>query len=393
MDFLPIPRRRSAAVPSRRLLAGSFLGARSRLVLITVGILAFVVATQARGQQVRDYRIGAGDVLKITVWGHEDLTRSAVVASDGRMPFPLIGEVDAAGLTPTELETRLRTLLEKDYLVNPQVTVAVQEYRSQRVFVLGEAEKPGTYALTGRVTLLDVLSQAGGPSKGAGRQIVVVRVPSSVGPATPGAAGSTTIRVNLEKLLGGDTSENVPLENGDTIYIPKQTTFFVLGEVKRPGAFVLDKETSALEAITLAGGFTERAAPSVARVLRKRADGNQESITIDLAGTDGRAREFLLAEGDTVLVPTGNSFYVMGEVKKPGAYQLEQAATAVEGVALAGGFTDRAAPNRTKIIRTHRDGRQETIVVDLNEILRRGRKDRDVPLAANDVIVVPESYF
>jgi polysaccharide export outer membrane protein len=98
-------------------------------------------------------------------------------------------------------------------------------------------------------------------------------------------------------------------------------------------------------------------------------------------------------EGDTILVPTGNSFYVMGEVKKPGAYQLEQAATAIEGIALAGGFTDKAAPNRTKIIRTHRDGRQETFVVDLNDVIKRGRKDKDVPLLANDVLVVPESYF
>jgi polysaccharide export outer membrane protein len=205
--------------------------------------------------------------------------------------------------------------------------------------------------------------------------------------------GSTTFRLSLKKLLDGDAAENLVLENGDTVYLPKQTSFFVLGEVKRPGAFALEKDTSALEAITLAGGFTERAAPSVAKVLRKRQDGSQETIAIDLGGADARARELLMAEGDTILVPAGNSFYVMGEVKKPGAYQLEQAATAIEGVALAGGFTDKAAPNRTKIIRTHRDGRQETLVVDLNEVIKRGRKDRDIPLTANDVIVVPESYF
>jgi polysaccharide export outer membrane protein len=340
-----------------------------------------------------DYRIGPADVLRITVWGHEDLSRLSVVAPDGRMPFPLVGHVEAGGLTPTELETRLRQLLGKDYLVDPQVTIAVQEYRSQRVFVLGEAEKPGTYALSGRSTLLDVLSQAGGPGKAAGRQAVVVRFPRSEGPVAPGAAGSTTIRVNLRKLLDGDASENIPLENGDTIYVPKQTSFFVLGEVKKPGAFLLEKDTSPLEAITLAGGFTERAAPSVARILRRRADGNQETLVVDLGGSDPRARELLLIEGDTILVPAGNSFYVLGEVKKPGAYQLEQAGTAIEGVALAGGFTDKAAPNRTKIIRTHRDGRQETIVVDLNDIIKRGRKDRDVSLTANDVIVVPESFF
>jgi polysaccharide export outer membrane protein len=131
----------------------------------------------------------------------------------------------------------------------------------------------------------------------------------------------------------------------------------------------------------------------VAKVLRKRPDGTQETLAVDLGGGDPRARELLMAEGDTILVPAGNSFYVMGEVKKPGAYQLEQAGTAIEGIALAGGFTDKAAPNRTKIIRTHRDGRQETLVVDLNEIVKRGRKDKDISLTANDVIVVPESYF
>ena len=363
-------------------------------VLILAGLVALVLlARLGMAAPVEGYRIGPGDVLKITVYGHEDLSRPAVVSADGRMPFPLIGDVQASGLTPTELEARLRQLLGKDYLVDPQVSVAVQEYRSQKVFVLGEAEKAGAYPLTGRTTLLDVLSQAGGPNKTAGRQVVVVRFPKSEAPVTPGTAGSTTLRVNLKKLLDGDASENLVLESGDTVYVPKQTSFFVLGEVKKPGAYVLDKETSALEAITLAGGFTERAASTVAKILRKRPDGNQETIVIDLGGTDPRARELFLSESDTILVPTGNSFYVLGEVKKPGSYQLEQAATAIEGVALAGGFTDRAAPNRTKIIRTHRDGRQETFVVDLNDILKRGRKDKDVPLFANDVVVVPESFF
>jgi polysaccharide export outer membrane protein len=114
---------------------------------------------------------------------------------------------------------------------------------------------------------------------------------------------------------------------------------------------------------------------------------------LDLSGSDPRARDFLLKDGDTLVVPAGNTFYVLGEVKKPGAYQLDQATTAIQGIAVAGGFTDKAAPNRTKIIRTHKDGRQETLLVDLNEVIKRGRKDQDVPLIANDVIVVPESFF
>ena len=530
------------------------------IACLIVGALLANPADLAWAQaQETDYRIGPKDVLRITVWGHEDLTRLAVVSADGTFAFPLVGNVSAAGLTPGQIETRLRESLGKDYLVDPQVSVAVQEYRSQRVFVLGEAEKPGTYALTGRATLLDILSQAGGPSRTAGRQVVVVRFPKSEGPVTPGAAGSVTLRANLKKLLDGDASENLVLQNGDTVFVPKVTSFFVLGEVQRQGAYAMDRETTLLEAVTLAGGFTDRAAPVGVRVLRKQPDGSQETMEVDLSGADPRAREMLLAEGDTLLIPrgntffvsgeirrpgsflleksttafgavtvaggftdkaaqsqaklirrlpsgqeqtvvldlsgvnprardfplrdgdtlliptgntfyvlgevkkpgayqldpstsavgaitvaggftdkasqtqakltrrlpsgdeqttvldlsgadprsrefflkdgdillipAGNTFYVLGEVRKPGAYQLDQVTSTIQGIAMAGGFTDKAAPNRTKIIRTHPNGRQETLLVDLNEVIKRGRKEKDVPLLANDVIVVPESFF
>jgi polysaccharide export outer membrane protein len=356
--------------------------------LMFSGGLAFSPGAEERG-----YRIGPKDVLKITVWGHDDLTRTAVVGADGVFPFPLIGQVQAAGLTTNELEVRLRDLLGKDYLVDPQVSVTVQEYRSQKVFVLGEVEKPGTYALMGQATLLDVLSQVGGPTRAAGRRVVVVRSPRSESPVSPGTAGSTSLSVNLKRLLDGDATANLMLENGDTVFVPKATSFFVLGEVKKPGAYAMEKDTTVLEAITLAGGFTDRAAPAGAKVFRKRPDGTQETVEVDLSGANRQDREFPLTDGDTLLVPSGNAFYVLGEVKKPGAYQLDHAATALEGVALAGGFTDKAAPNRTRIMRTHKDGRQETLAVDLNEVIKRGRKDRDVPLMTNDVIVVPESFF
>ena len=528
------------------------------LILLGSILPGFAPSVPAQtGAPVQGYVVGPKDVLKVTIWGHDDLSRQVVVSADGTFRFPLIGDVRAGGLTPAAIETLLRDQLGKDYLVNPQVSVSVQEYRSQRVFVLGEVEKPGTYALTGQTTLLDVLSEAGGPGKSAGRQVVVVRAPAAEGPLTPGAAGSVSLRANLRRLLDGAAGENIPLSSGDTVFIPKVTSFFVLGEVLRQGAYAMEKETTALEAVTLAGGFTDRAAPSGAKILRKRADGAQESLdvdlgdpkarevqlaegdtllvprgntffvsgevrkpgafqleksttafgavtlaggftekagqsqvklmrrlpsgqeqtsvldlsgadpaardlplkdgdtllipsgntfyvlgevkrpgayqldpattavgavtlaggftekaaqsqakltrrlasgleettVIDLSGADPRAREFLLKDGDILLVPTGNTFYVMGEVKKPGAYQLDPTTTAIQAVAMAGGFTDKAAPNRTKVIRTHPDGRQETIVLDLNEVIKRGRKDKDLSLIANDVLVIPETYF
>lgn len=375
-------------------------GVLRALLLVFLLFEPFLSAAQSPGAVApippptqRQYRLGSNDVIKITVLGHDDLSRTTVVSAEGLIGFPLLGDVKAEGLTPAQLEAELKQRLEKDYLVDPQVSVVVQEHRSQRVFVLGEAEKPGTYYLAGDTRLIDVLSQAGGAGKSAGQEVQVIRVPRAAGPATPGAAGSTTLRVNLRKLLDGDPSDNLVLQDGDSIFIPKAASFFVQGEVRKPGAYALEKATTAVDAITMAGGLTDRAAPATGAIVRKRADGSQQRIPLDLSGADARAREVLLLDGDTVVIPAGNTFYVLGEVKKPGAYQLDQASTVLEGVAIAGGFTDKAAPNRTRVIRNHKDGRQESIVIDLNDVMKRGRKDKDVPLTPNDVIVVPESYF
>jgi polysaccharide export outer membrane protein len=332
----------------------------------------------------QEYTIGPGDILKITVWGHEDLSKDYPVTLDGRVPFPLIGSVQAAGLTTSELARRLRDLLEKDYLVNPQVIVSVREYLSSKVHVMGEAEKPGLFYLTGPTTLLELLSKAGGLSKSAGKDLVLVR--SEAGKST------VLLRLDVRKIQAGDVKENILLQNGDMMFVPKASAFFVLGEVTKAGTFALDKETSVLEAITLAGGFNGTAAPSGVKVLRRGPDGKQETISLDLSGAVPKDKSFRVEDGDTVMVPKGNTFFVFGEVKKPGAYQLDKETNVLEGITIAGGFTDKAAPGRTRVIRTTERG-QQTINVDMNDIIRRGQRDKAIRLLENDVIVVPESFF
>lgn len=349
-----------------------------------VGALLLLAALLTGGATVaQEYTIGPGDILRITVWGHDDLTKEYPVTLDGRVPFPLIGAVPAAGLTTSELAKRLRDLLEKDYLVNPQVIVAVKEYLSSKVHVLGEAEKPGLFYLTGPTTLLDLLSKAGGLSKAAGKDLVLVRA----------TGGSTVLlRLDVRKIQGGDIKENILVQNGDMMFVPKASAFFVLGEVTKAGTFPLDKETSVLEAITLAGGFSATAAPSGVKVLRRTAEGKQETMSLDLSGAIPKDKGFRIEDGDTVMVPKGNTFFVFGEVKKPGAYQLDKETNVLEGITIAGGFTDKAAPGRTRVIRTTDRG-QQTISVDMNDIIRRGQRDKAIRLLENDVIVVPESFF
>ena len=248
-------------------------------------------------------------MLDVAIWGQPDLSQRYSVSGDGFIDFPLIGPVKVDELTTTEIARRLRERLDKDYLVNPQVRVSVAEYLAKKVFVLGEAEKPGPYVLTGPLTLWEVLSQAGGPSKLAGNQIILVRPQNKTAPGELQAARENNIqRFDIGKIQAG-AEENIPLQNGDTILIPKAQGFFVLGEVKNPGAYKLDHETTVLEGITLAGGFT-----------------------------------------------------------------------------------NIAAPGRTRIIRTTPKG-EEIIQVDMNVIIKQGRRDKAIRLRENDVIVVPESFF
>ena len=354
------------------------------VLLLALPALAIALAVSAQ-----EYTIGPRDVLKITVWGHEDLSKEYPVGADGLVPFPLIGRTRAAGLTAQQFAAQLKESLEKDYLVNPQVIVSVSQYLSKKVHVLGEAERAGSFYLTGPTTVLEIVSKAG-LGKNAGQQIVVLRKAAQV--AGSGVDGNVLLRLDLRKIQAGDTKENIALEDEDMLLIPKGQAFFVLGEVKNAGTFALDKPTSALEAITLAGGFNERAAPSGAKIVRRGGDGRQETISLDLSGGIPRDGDVSVQSGDTLLVPKGNTFFVFGEVRKPGSYQLDKGTNVLEGITLAGGFTDKAAPGRVRVIRNTAKG-QQVIEIDMNDILKRGNRGKAIALQENDVVVVPESFF
>jgi polysaccharide export outer membrane protein len=252
----------------------------------------------ARGQE---YTIGPRDVLGITVWGQADLSRDYAVDPDGFAPFPLVGRIKAAGRTPTELAAHLTEILGKDYLVNPQVIVTVKEYLSQKVQVLGAAERPGVYYLTGPTTLLDLLSRAGGFASTAGKQVLLVR--NDGASESPGAV----LRLSLDKIQSGDPAENARVQSQDIVIVSKAQaySYFVFGEVKKPGAYAFDKETNILEGITVAGGFTDKAAPGRTRVIRSTPKG-QQVIEVDMNDILRRGREakgVMLQESDVVVVP------------------------------------------------------------------------------------------
>lgn len=353
------------------------------LVALSVSLLVSLLSPTALLAQ--DYTIGPRDVLKITVWGHDNLSGDYPVDEDGFVPFPLLGRVEADGQTIKQFAARLTDLLGTDYLVNPQVLVSMREYLSKKVHVFGETDRPGIFYLTGPTSLLEILSRAG--AKTTSKQLILVR-PHRDGDRV---SGSTILRLNLEQVQVGDTSQNIPVKDEDTIFVPKAQAFFVLGEVRSPGTFPLERTMTVLEAVSLAGGLTDKAAPGVVKLIRQKADGTQETQSLDLGG-DARDRGVTLQEGDTVVVPRGNTFLVLGEVRNPGVYVLDRQMTILDGIMSAGGFTDKASPGRTRVIRTTTAG-QQVINIDMNDIIKRGQRDKAIPLQESDVVVVPQSFF
>ena len=225
-------------------------------------------------QQLPDsaYTLGPGDVLRITVYDHPDLSQEVTLTPDGSFPYPLLGSLQAAGLTAQELEQQLARKLADGYLVKPQLTVAVTHYRSRHVYVLGAVRTPGVYPLPHKATLLELISQAGGVVPEAGQYVLLVHPTegsnSTSGTAPTGQENTTTLHVDLEKLLAGQLPQPVSIASGDTIYVPPGGYFFVSGQVARPGRYRLERGMTVEKAVTLAGGFTRFASQNRLRVKR-----------------------------------------------------------------------------------------------------------------------------
>jgi polysaccharide export outer membrane protein len=253
-----------------------------------------------------EYIIGGRDVLEITVYDEPDLDRKVRVSNRGYISFPLIGNVKVAGLSAAQMEEKLESLLKRGYLINPQISVNISEYRSNEIYVLGAVNKAGAYPLMGENNLLEALSRAGGiatTKEGflASKELYIIREELSA------EEGIKYIRVDLNRLLAqGDLSLNIPLKGRDTIYVPQVDSIFVYGEVNSPGSYkLLEKEVTVLEAVTRAGGLTKYAAANRTKVIRYEG-GVGTTIKVDLkAITKGgdRRKDVVLKPGDVVIVP------------------------------------------------------------------------------------------
>jgi polysaccharide export outer membrane protein len=268
----------------------------SRSAACLAVLLMLAVSTPA-AQSAANYVIGSQDVLTIQVFDQPDLGGRFTVEADGTFTFPLIGRISAGGLTLRRLEIDLHGKLADGYFRNPQVTVAVEQYRSQRVFVMGEVRQPGPVALTGGMTLIEALSRAGSTLPSASGEVAIVRAASgsAFGPITPDQESGTEIfRASVRDLESGALSQNIQLHDGDTIFVPRAESVYVFGHVKNPGAYGVQKNTTVLQALSLAGGVTENAAMNRIQVIRIE-NGSKKELKVKL--TDQVRPE------DTIMVP------------------------------------------------------------------------------------------
>jgi polysaccharide export outer membrane protein len=297
-----------------------------------------------------DYLLSSNDKLKITVFGEDDLSGQFVVDASGNISMPLIGEVRAAGLSLRVLQRNIEGKLRGGYLVDPRVSAEMLNFRP--FYVLGEVKNPGEYPYAAGLTLLNAVAQAGG--------------------FTP-LANTAELGIRRDRALDEErivVRAGQVILPGDTIRVDKAVVY-ILGEVDKPGEYPIPPGLNVLTAVAQAGGYTALA--DINNIMLKQA-GMSNEISIPTSSAQ------LVKAGDTLRVEK-SSFFILGEVTKPGEYPLLQALTVNNAAALAGGFTFRADVRRV-FIRRAGEAEERSYKLDSNLRVEKG-----------DTIRVPERFF
>lgn len=241
-----------------------------------------------------DYQIGPGDLLDAKVYEAQDLSTEVRVSSKGTVTYPLLGEVEVGGLTVREAENKLQTLLQAKYVKEPHVTVFIKEYRSKKVAVVGAVKNPGNYELLNRGHLLDAIALAGGVTDTAGKSVFLTH-----------GGTDKQIRIDLDEILvKGNMNLNLPVQMGDTVFVPQAGLYYVNGAVQKGGEFHLKTPVTVSRAIQIAGGLATSARPSSAKLIRFNEDGgDKQIIPLDLTAIrEGKQEDIALQDLDVVYV-------------------------------------------------------------------------------------------
>jgi polysaccharide biosynthesis/export protein len=264
-------------------------------------------------------RLSAGDLLEVNVYNVPELSTKARVGSSGDIYLPLIDYVHVGDLTVEEAQSVLQKRLEDGGFVrNPHVTIFVDESASQGVTILGEVNRPGIYPALGDRRLFDLISAAGGFSAAAGRKVSIIRQHNQSAPIT----------VNLPRNLADDLQDNIEIQPGDTITVPRAPIIYVVGDVGHPTGLLVDNGSlTVLQALALAGGTNRTAKMGGTRIIRKGPTGMTETLVPLKKMLEAKAPDVTLQADDILFVP-------LSGVRVAAGRGLDAAISAATGLAV-----------------------------------------------------------
>jgi polysaccharide export outer membrane protein len=349
-------------------------------------ILASAAAVAAPQTPSPEYRFAPGDVIEVTVTPQHTYGRVITVRPDGKISYPIVGEVPVSGLTVAKLTETLRKGLDRD-LVDPVVTVSLQkegERETGHVSLLGAVHSPNSYPIKEGTTLTELLASAGGSTADADlRHVAINHADGSV----------SSVDVSSTETIG-QVDRTLQLHPGDIIVVPQgpPSTVLVEGEVNRPGPVPIQHDSRLLDAIALAGGMTSKADTRRITVAHAGVSGSRaldlQPLLFhgDSSNPDINVR---LQPGDTIFVPNSpEQIYVVGNVSKPDSYPLHPNERVLDAVVQAGG----AGGGASKVVLVRRDaaGNQQHTTLDLKKIMSVGDEKENQLLQPGDMLYVEE---
>lgn len=350
------------------------------LLILSLMCLSAFAADERTVKMNSDYLLGAGDLVRISVYGSPDLLTEARLTAGGTITFPLIGELVLGGLSPAMSEKKIADQLEKGgFVKKAQVNLVVTQYQSQFVSVLGDVYKPGKFPLDRPSTLSDVLAMAGGVTPNGSDMVTLIS----------NKAGKTSKQsYDLRDLLknsdeSADSQVNNPFVSNDDIVYVNAREVSVLGQVNRPGKYsVASGVRTVIDFLSQAGGVAPSGADNIIVITKRNGKTLKQEIDVDQLYKKGDTSfNFELADGDSIYVPRTPVFYIYGEVQRPGAFRLERNMNVAQALSTGGGLSQRGTERGIKIKR-NMHGNLKTINAKSGDLLQ-----------PDDILYISESLF
>ena len=318
------------------------------------------------------YLLGAGDVLKITVYNNADLSLETKVSEAGTISYPLIGDVQVVGLTISAAEKKLAKMLDAGgFVKKPQINILVTLYQSKMISVLGSVLKPGRYPLDRATNLADMLALVGGATADGSDLVTII-----------GKKGKK--EYDLHNIVDkGESAQNIALEGGEIIYVHARDVA-VMGQVNRPGKYAVTGGVRTLsDFLSVAGGINAGGSDLITVTTMRSGKQSRFEVDIDnLFRTGNSAANIELASGDTVYVARAPMVYIYGEVQRPGSFRIERNMTVIQALAQGGGLTQRGTQRNIELHRRNAAGAIQKMTPALTDLVQQ-----------DDVLYVQESLF